>query len=160
MVPIIRKRTVAIGLIIFALLAAPSASARQRKWYRDWKFWAGEGVIAAALVLDGRSTCDGFKYGFVEANAFSRGTRSCPRIARQLIIAGAVYTTVNLLEHKYVVEPGHRYWNFAAYVETPVIVGVGHGYAADRNFRLIHEAKAHGQITGLAGGLFPSDIRH
>jgi hypothetical protein len=47
-------KAVAVGL--FLLIAATNVEAKPKHWYKDWKWWIGEAVIAGAFVADAHST--------------------------------------------------------------------------------------------------------
>jgi hypothetical protein len=47
-------RALCVGLLLLA--GATGAEARPRHWYKDWKWWVGEAVIAGAFVADAHST--------------------------------------------------------------------------------------------------------
>jgi hypothetical protein len=47
-------RTLCVGLLL--LVAATGTEAKPKHWYKDWKWWIGEAVIAGAFVADAHST--------------------------------------------------------------------------------------------------------
>jgi len=103
---------------------------------RDWRFVAGEAVIATVQILDGYSSCRAFGRGYVEGNPVFKGNHSCRNVGLQMGGAFAFDTTLNLLEHKYGAGDPSRFWrNFAAW-SIPAIAVAVHGSAAAHNFSL------------------------
>jgi len=103
---------------------------------RDWRFWAGEGLIAAAVVLDAKSTCDGFGHGFVEGGTIQHGGHNCAVTAGAMVGAGAFYTSLDLLGHKYAVDPNDRVWRNIAAFAVPASAAAVHVTVAAHNWSL------------------------
>lgn len=128
-------RVVSCVLVAWLLFAVP-ASARPRHWYTDWKWWVGESVIVTAVVLDGKSTCDGFKRGLVEGNFVLRGSTSCGKNLGLLVVEGAVQTGLHAESYRLLRDDPSPTWRAVSLVTVPVIACSFHCTAAARNFSL------------------------
>lgn len=128
------KRFATLAAIVFLVPAV--AQARPKHFYEDWKWWAGESVIIAAVALDGHSTCQGFNRGLVENNFLARGSTSCGRTAGSLVAGAGFYTALHLLDRKYVADGQSRVWDFLGYTEVPIVACAIHCTAAAHNYSL------------------------
>ena len=143
--------------LILAGLLLNSCAARHAAALHDWKFWAGETVIAISLFEDGRSTCRNFRYGFVEGTGLAQGTHSCGVIAGKLTGAFAFDTGMNLLERHFGHEdPSPVIRNITPWV-VPTIICAVHCTAAGHNYSLTPpEGKTNASINLVRGPIGPA----
>jgi hypothetical protein len=125
-----------ILLLMAILLMCFTVDARPKHFYKDWKWWTGEAMILTAVTLDAQSTCHGFSHGYVETNFLARGSISCGHAISALAIGGGIYTTLHLLNRKYIADGESKTWDFLGYTEVPAIAGAFHLHAAAHNYSL------------------------
>lgn len=115
-----------------AIRAAPA----HKSALRDWKWWVGEAVIVTATGIDAQSSCRMWARGYVEANGPARGNNSCGETVGIIMGANIVYTTLHLLNHRYIVQTSDdsKLWRTLGRLEIPAIVAAIHGQAAAHNY--------------------------
>lgn len=84
------------AVVLLLALAVPAQAAPKHFW-RDWKWWAGEAVIATSLALDAHSSCRGISMGYYEGNRLLYGSRSCAAVSGAAAGGFAFYTTLHAL---------------------------------------------------------------
>jgi len=132
--------------IVAALLLIPAQlEARPKHWYKDWKWWAGEAVIAAAIAADAHSTASR-PPGYIESNwAFGRNP-SNRRVAgislgyfgiQTALHAGAWHFShhVPTTDPQIYVED-RLGWRIFGYAGVPATVAIINGRAAVKNYKL------------------------
>jgi hypothetical protein len=138
-----RRTLFYFGLVLACYLSGPGTAQGRRpshSWtphlsaVRDWRFWAGEGLIAVSVALDAKSTCDGFGHGFVEGGTIQHGGHNCAVTAGAMVGAGAFYTSLNLIGHKYAVDPNDGWFRNVAAFAVPASVAAVHLSTAARNW--------------------------
>lgn len=138
-----------ILVISLCLISTLSASARPvPKFYKDWKWWIGEGIIATSVILDADSTNHVMRNCpmCIEKSFFLTERPSPKRVwLTQLGVLG-VYTAIHGLAH-YESSPSatwhpNKFWHFAGYLATPVPVAIGHLSAASSNYSIAANCRA------------------
>jgi hypothetical protein len=128
-----RRSLIVAGLVLGFCLQGIEAEAKPRHWYSDWKWWGGEAVIVTAAGLDGKTSCDVYKRGYVEGNLINRGNTSCGEAAGILFGDAAFYTALHLLNHKYLVGSDKRWVNIVGRAGVPGAVAAIHAQAIELN---------------------------
>jgi hypothetical protein len=118
-----------IAMLIAAVLLSGSvahAEPKPRRWYKDWKWWVGEALIAGIRVADAhssvtvRSRCP----GCYETN-FLLGKHPSTGALVAMSSAGlGVETTLHILSWKYCRNEDSRLWRAVSYSLVPAITAV------------------------------------
>jgi hypothetical protein len=131
-----------VGILLLAALLCGSADAQPKHWYTDWKWWAGEAVIGAAIAADAHSTSRGIGLGLTERNTWAFGPRpSNGRIAGVSLGYFAIQTTLHAAAWHVERNETNKYWNTAKYVGVPAAVAIINGHNAVRNYQLSESPK-------------------
>jgi hypothetical protein len=130
-----------VGMTMCLLTAAASAEARPKHWYKDWKWWAGEAVIAGAFVADSYSTslAQSRRVG-IETNPFLGPHPNNGAIARLSLTGFAIETTL----HAYMWHLSNedtKGWRAFGYTAVPGAGAVILGRSAAHNFKLVDNSK-------------------
>lgn len=129
------KKQQLICLFAILIMAAPAESA-QKHWYRDWKTWAGVGIIGFSTGLDAHSTCQAFAHGAVETSLALNGNRSCATAAETMAGAFAFYTTLHALESHFGHKDESRFVRDVTPWAIPAVVAGIHLSAAIHNYEI------------------------
>lgn len=95
---------VVISLLILILTCSISqANGRQRHWYRDWKWWVGEAIIAGFSFADAHSTARGLPQcpGCFETNPLLGKHPGTARIVAFSTAGFGVESALHILSWKY-----------------------------------------------------------
>ena len=123
--------------VLLLLVFAGSTEARPRHWYKDWRWWAGEAVIGAAIAADAHSTSRGIGQGLRESNTWVFGSKpSNGRIAGISLGYFAFQSTLHAVAWHVERNETNKFWNVAKYTGVPATVAIINGHAAARNYRL------------------------
>jgi hypothetical protein len=119
-----------IAVLLAAVLLSSSlahADPRPRRWFKDWKWWAGEAFIAGIRAADAHSsvtarsrcpTCN-------ETNIILGNHPSTGALAGMASVGFGVETTLHILSWKYCPNENSRWWRTASYTLVPGIDAAG-----------------------------------
>ena len=110
-------------LMVTVLLAGSLVDAKPspKRWYKDWKWWVGEALIAGIRAADVhssmlvRSRCP----GCIETNPFLGKHPSNGGLIAMGSAAFGIETTLHILSRKYGHDDNSRAWSFASYALVP-----------------------------------------
>jgi len=120
----------------------PAGRVGPKHFYSDWKWWAGEAVIAAAIAADVRSS-------ILVLDRCPQCTEQNPLLGKRpshkkLIGVGLAAIGIESGLHIANWHLGHddpnRFWRGMAYWSVPVIVGSMEGYYAHHNYGLLNQS--------------------
>jgi|SRR5579864_652194 len=123
------------ALVLVFLFSIPAAAGPKRL-LKDWTFYAGEAIMAAAESADGYSTCRGMAFGYPEQHWPAAGSLSCRNTGLRLAGGFAFYTGLNVLEFKLFRHDRNRVIRELTPGMVPGAVAGLHSYFAARNLTL------------------------
>jgi hypothetical protein len=130
-----------LGIFMFSLLTVTNVEAKPRHWYKDWKWWMGEAVIAGAFVADGYSTSLAqSRHAGVETNPFL-GPHPSNRGIVGLSLAGFSVETAMHAACWHYSHDENKGWRIFGYTTTPTAAAAVIGRSAAHNFSLADKAK-------------------
>lgn len=128
-----------IAMLMATVLLSGSlahAEPRPRRWYKDWKWWAGEALIAGIRAADAHSTlttpsrCP----GCIETNLFLGKHPSTGAVVAISSAGFSLESALHILSWKYCPDENSRWWRAASYALVPgvdsawSIPGIVHNY--------------------------------
>jgi hypothetical protein len=132
-------KTLCAGL--FLLLAATNAEAKPKHWYKDWKWWVGEAVIAGAFVADAHSTSLAqSRHVGIEGNPFL-GPHPDNKAIVGLSLTGFAIETGLYAGCWHFSHDDTKPWRILGYTGIPVGGVVILGRSAKHNYELLDKAK-------------------
>jgi hypothetical protein len=134
-----------LAVTVPAQVAAPRAVETHSapRFFKDWRWWIGEGFIVAAVLADAQSSTHA---GDV-CHACSEGNILLPAHPSHGqtygVAAGAIafYTGLHIASHRLMANEPNKWWRFAGYAGIPVEVGTIHGWAADHNRQIVADCR-------------------
>jgi hypothetical protein len=129
-----------LGRAICLLTTAVSAEARPKHWYKDWKWWAGEAVIAGAFVADSYSTSLAQSHHVgIETNPLLGPRPNNGAIAGMSLTGFAIETSLHAyLWHSCIDDT--KAWRVTAYTALPTAGVLIIGRSAAHNFTLANNS--------------------
>ncbi len=132
-------------LMATALLSASLAHAepRPRRWYKDWKWWVGEALIAGIRAADAHSTvttpsrCP----GCIETNLFLGKHPSTGAIVAISSGGFGLESALHILSWKYCPNENSRWWRAASYALVPGVDAAGSIPAIVHNYGLSSQSQ-------------------
>jgi hypothetical protein len=120
------------------------AEPRPRRWYKDWKWWVGEALIAGIRAADAHSTVTTHSRcpGCIETNFFL-GKR--PSTGAVVAISGAGFSlesALHILSWKYCPDERSRWWRAASYALVPGVDAAGSIPGIVHNYGLYSQPNA------------------